>query len=350
MGEMPSGLSNPYRNGRTDTSHPILCEEPIPGHGVPEYLHQVSGNPITVSCFFSINTVTEGKFMNIKRALLLLGVLLATSAVAADSENMRLSELLSSKKAKKVLGMGVTLYWAGSQAPVFKEYSLPTRYTGKADGLLSISRHHCVEAFEDALEGMVEDAENKGYDAIVDLALVIDGQSAPGAQNYTCKLGSRATSVTLSGSFALSDGAIQRVAEEEKESLKVGPRQPAKGAVFLPLEPVLTSPEAKAILGEGLSVDWHFPAQHYAIHKGPMEYEGKAEITAAGNEAACKNALLNALGSAATEARAEKYDRIIKVRSYLKDEYAPDLSQFECAISPRGAQVTMHATLAATRN
>lgn len=288
--------------------------------------------------------------MSIKRGLFCLGLLIATSAMAADSENMRLSELLSSKKAKKVLGMGVTLYWAGTQAPVFKEYSLPTRYTGKADGVFGISRNHCVEAFEDALEGMVESAENKGYDAIVDLALVVDGQPVPGAQSYTCKLGSRATSVTLSGYFALSDAAIKNVAEEEKESLKIDPRKPAKGAVFLPIEPVLSSPEAKAVLGEGLSVDWHFPAPHYAIHKGPMEYEGKADITAAGNEAACKNALLSALGGMAKEARAEKYDRVIKVRSYLKDEYAPDLTQFECAISPRGAEVTMHATLAATKD
>lgn len=288
--------------------------------------------------------------MNIKRGMFFLGLLIATSAMAADSENMRLSELLSSKKAKKVLGMGVNLYWAGTQAPAFKEYSRPTRYTGTADGVFGISRHHCVEAFEDALEGMVEGAENKGYDAIVDLAVVIDGQPMPGAESYTCKLGSRATSVTLSGYFALSDAAIKKAAEEENESLKVDPRKPAKGAIFLPLEPVLASPEAKAVLGDGLSVAWHFPAPHYAIHKGPVEYEGKAEITAAGNEAACKGALLNALGGMAKEARAEQYDRIIKVRSYLKDEYAPDLSQFECAISPRGAEVTMHATLAATKN
>lgn len=287
--------------------------------------------------------------MRVKWVLPLFIVLITTSAIAEDVMYLKFSELFSSKDFKETLDKGVALHWLGEKRPAFHEYSLPESYTGTSKSFSGSSRKHCAEALEEALGAFVDEADSKGYDAIVDLTLVVNGNTSSSIDGFSCKLGERITSISLTGRLALSDVSANLLAAMERKALSRALRQPSEGAIFLPLEPVLSSPEARAILGGRLSADWHFPAPAYVFRKGPSEYEGEANITPTGKEAACNQAVLNALSTMVEEAKLGNYDHIIKIRSYLEKQFVSDAAQFECAISRKTVSVNLQASLA-TKN
>ena len=118
------------------------------------------------------------------------------------------------------------------------------------------SARHCVEAFEKALAAMIDGARTRGYDASVELRTFQNGTPTDDPTVLACKPGYKTTEVSLAGTFAMTQGAVQRAAEADERAATTPPRPPADGAVFVPLEPILTSPEAQAIMGPGISVYW----------------------------------------------------------------------------------------------
>lgn len=285
--------------------------------------------------------------MSFKRFLPVLVLFAASSVLAEDVDYLRFSDFPFSKDFKEKLEeKDVTLHWAGAERPTFSEYTLPESHTGTSKRFSGTSRRDCVKALEEALEEFIDDADSKGYDAVVDLALQINGRSSDDARGFNCKLGEPMITITLTGRLALSDVSADVLAAVERKQLRKGIRQPSPGSIFLPLVPVLSSPEAKSILGDGIKADWRFPPAPYSYRKGPNDYDAETDITSAGKEEACNRAVLTALGTMVDEAKRAHYDRLIKVRSYLGKKFVFDPSQFECEISKKSVSVTLQASMA----
>jgi len=261
------------------------------------------------------------------------------------------AELLSSRSVKATLDPTVTLYWAAQPTPDFQEVTRPMIYarSGLSMSPFGGSARHCVEGFERALAAMIGDAGSRGYDAIIHLQVVRNGQPSDDPAGFDCKPGYKLTSVALSGTFAMSPLATQRAAEAEQRTANLPPRDPAVGAIFLPLEPILTSAEAKTILGPGIDVYWGVEAPAYGERYGPEEYSEEAETKTSGREEACRQAVLKTLGSMVDDARDGGYRSIIKVRSFLNKWYAPVPTDVECLLTKKEARVTLQASVANKR-
>lgn len=273
---------------------------------------------------------------------------LTISAHAADATYFRLSELLASPSVKEFQDPKVKLYWGTQPTPAFREVARPDVYakSGISLSFSGGSAEHCVEAFEKTLKAMIDDARTRGYDAIINIRVAHDGKPSDDLTGFSCTPGFKTTEVPLISSFAMTSAAFQRAAEAEQRSASVPPRPPAKGAIYLPLEPILTSPEAREILGKELIVHWGIagtPA--YRQRFGPAQYSEDADVRKLGNEGACKQAVLNALNDMVDDAKEKKFDSIIKIRSFLNEQYAPVATDVECELDKKEASVTLQASL-----
>lgn len=274
--------------------------------------------------------------------------LLAASARADDNYHA-IADLLKSDGAKSVLKRNVELHWAGEPAPALARSSLASRYTRTALSLSPFggSRRHCVEAFEKTLAAMVDDALQRGFDAIVDLRPVVDGKPLQSADGFSCKPGYKVTLVTLQGVFGMSETALRVADEREQRSLGVRPRPPAADALFMPIQAALDAPEARAVLGQ-IRAYAMSAAPSYRHRYGPEEYDGSAALAADGDrEAACRQAVAKALADAVEAAREAGYTAIIQVRSRLNDDYAPQASDLECEVRKHKATVNLQVSMAA---
>jgi uncharacterized protein YbjQ (UPF0145 family) len=288
-----------------------------------------------------------------KRGNLLVLVLtsLTISAHAAEATYFKFSELLESDSAKDLLDPAVKLYWGAQATPDFPEVARPDTYTRSGISISPFggSKRHCVEAFEKALKAMIVDARTRGYDAVINIRAVRDGKPSDDPAGFNCKPGYKTTEVPLMGSFAMTSAATQRAAEAEERSANLPARPPSDGAIFLPLDPILASAEAKAILGQNISAYWGVKAPAYSQRYGPDEYSEDADIGKLPNEEACKQAVLKALGSMIEEAKARDFDSIIKIRSFLNGEFTPVTTDVECQLGRRTASVTLQASLASKK-
>jgi len=270
-------------------------------------------------------------------------------ARAAEAARFELSSLLASESVKETLDPAVKLYW-GTPAPAadLAEVARPDVYTRSSISMSPFggSARHCVEAFEKALAAMIDAARARGYDAIVDVRTFQNGTPADDSTALACKPGYKTTEVSLAGSFAMTQAAFQRAAQADERAATAPPRPPADGAVFVPLEPILTSPEARAILGPGIVV---YPgsakAPAYSQRYGPEEYSEDADLKRLGPDAACKQAVLNTLSSIVQDAKERGYDSVIKVRSFLNRQFVPGGGDVECLLGKKTASVTLQATL-----
>lgn len=274
--------------------------------------------------------------------------LLANSACGADSVLLKISDLLKSATAREILERPVTLYWGPQAMPEFAEVARGDNYTR-----WSISRNpfggsatHCVDAFEQALRALVNDAADRGYDAVIGLKAQSDSKTSDDPDAFYCKPGYRSTEVSLTGSFAMTKAAVLRAAEEDAFVLEGPPRPPWGENLYLPLEPILTSPEAKAIFGSDVTAHWGLQHPPYSERYGPDVYYDYADLATFGNEGACKQAALKVLTAMAEYARANQYDAVIRIRSYLYDIYTPAATDFECEIGRKKATVRLKGTLA----
>lgn len=273
-----------------------------------------------------------------------------TSAHAAESRFV-LNELLASESVKVFLDPDVKLYWGTQPTPSFPEVARPDVYTRSSISLSPFggSKRHCVEAFEKSLKALIDDARARGYDSVINIQPVRDGRPSDDPAGFDCKPGYKTTEVSLRGSFAMTPAALQRAAEAEQRTANLPARSPAPGAIFLPLEPIMTSPEAKVILGPGIDAYWGIKAPAYSQRYGPDEYSEEADTKTLGNEGACRNAVLNVLRSIVQDARERGFDSVIKIRSFLNGEFAPVTTDVECQINKKTASVTLQASLASKK-
>jgi len=275
---------------------------------------------------------------------------LAISANAAESFYLRISDLLQSERVQKSIDQSVKLYWGDEATPTFKEVARPDVNTGiSLSGALFSggSKEHCVAAFENALDGMIKSARGGGFDAVVNIRVGQGKTPATDFLGFNCTPGYRTTEVRLWSSFAMTSAAVQRFAEAERQVAKPPSREPAKGAIFLPLASVLASPELKKILGRHVRAYWGLEAPEYDERtSSPDEYSEDVEIGGLSREEACRQAVLKTLGSMVKEARKEDFDSIIRIRSYLNEQFSPVATDIECELGKKSASVTLRAFMA----
>lgn len=282
-----------------------------------------------------------------------LAILLGTSLLASGAhaaEFMKFNDLLASDTARKQLARGVGLYWLEAKAPPFSQPSLPETYTSTSfsPSPFGGSRRHCVNAFENVLAALIDDAESRGYDLITNVRPVVDGAPLSNVEGFDCKPGYKITMVSVAGILARSEAAAKKFTEAEQASLKVAPRAAAAGAIFLPLEPALLSKEAKTPSGSTPEVHLASPSMPFHQFRfGPDDYADSAELTTEGPEVACRQAVSKALESMKAEAKERKYSMVINVRSRLDGNFSPDFAQFECAVGKKTVSVNCQASLAA---
>ena len=276
---------------------------------------------------------------------------LTLSAHAADGTFFKFGELLESDSAKGLMDPAVKLYWAGQPTPDFAEMARPDTYTRSSISLSPFggSKRHCVEAFEKALRDMISDAHVRGYDAIIDVQAARDGKPADDPAGFHCKPGYKTTEVTLIGTFAMTSNALQRASQDEERSLDVPARPPSTGAIFLPLDPILASAEALAILGPNVGAYSGTKAPAYGWRLGPDQYSEDADIEKRSKEEACKQAVLKTLNSMVQEAKDKDYDSVIKIRSFLDEKFTPVSTDVECRLDKKTASVTLQASLASRK-
>jgi len=274
-------------------------------------------------------------------------VWIAFAAQAADPEYFNYREQFATRSVRAFSDPSVKIYLANDAKPAFAERSKPDTYTGSGISLSPFggSRRHCVEAFENALQAMIKDAAAKGFDAIIDLRAMIGDDLGPDPDGFTCKPSYKVTVVQLHASFGLTLAAAQRAADEDKRLLTQPYRPPWEGSVYVPLDPILTSREAQAILGSDLKAYQGNDAPDYTVRVGPDDYAGSAPIGSLEIPAACKKATLNALQGMVDEAREQKFDSIIKIRSRMYEQYTPGLSSVECEVGKAAVYVNFQATL-----
>ena len=276
----------------------------------------------------------------------ILLLLAASTAHSADPTYFKLDTLRQADTVKELASGSVKLYWGDEKTPAFAEVAPPDVYTSPSISLSPFggSLRHCVDAFERALKSLVDDAQARGYDAVIHIRPVMGDKPSTDAQGFYCKPGYKTTEVPLSGTFAMTQAAMDRLLTQEQQA--IAPRPAAKGAVFLPLGSMLTSPEAKAVLGPTINAYPGLEAPTYRLRYGPDEFHGEAKINGQSPQAACQQAVVDALGSMVETLKEKDLDMIIKVRSHFDDQYAPVPTDVECEVGKKVARVSLMASLA----
>lgn len=263
--------------------------------------------------------------------LLLAHVLLAaaTCTQAAEPGYFKFSDLMNSDSGRALHDPAVKLYWATQPTPEFAEVAPPDVYARRGPFSNAGGQAYCVGAFEDTLKTLISDARSRGYDAVINLQAAVDGQPSSDKEGFRCA-GDRRVKVALWSQFAMTPAAVQRMVEADERSTRTPPRQAPENGRFIPLAPILTSPEAQKILGPDMHVFWGIAAPKYAKRYGPDSYSESASNRDIGDEGACRKAVLESLKSMAKDAEERGLNAIIKVRSFYDDRYAPVITDAEC--------------------
>jgi uncharacterized protein YbjQ (UPF0145 family) len=281
-------------------------------------------------------------------ALTAVALSLSAPLVQAGEESFELKTELANEYLKDLLDPSIQLFWGGDTLPGAAELTRTDVFTSTSVSLSPFGggRKHCVDAFQKTLKSLVDTAKAQGYDAVVQIRHVQGGKPSEVVASFKCSPGYKVTTVSLSGAFAMSPQAAAKAAEAEQQSLELPARKPAEGAVFLPAQPLLDAPEAKAALGSEVSIHWGLQAPAFAFRYGPDDYYDDAEIGPGGVEVACRQALVKTLVAVVKEAKEKAYNAVIKVRSRLNEAYAPNPAELECLVAKKKVSVTVQVTLA----
>jgi hypothetical protein len=276
-----------------------------------------------------------------------IAALMTTMSHAAE-EHFDLRKELTSDYLKGWLGTEVSLHIASDQTPAYVEVGRAEIYTARSfsPSPFGGGRRHCLDAFQKAVKSLVDTATAYGYDAVVNIRPVHESGNSAEVATFKCTPGYKITSVSISGSLAMSAAAKKRELEAESLSLTLPSRKAADDAIFLPADPILASPEVKSILASSATLYWGVKAPAITYRYGPDDYSDEAPITAAGPEAACSVATTKVLRKIVEEAKSRNFDIIIKVRSHLYEEYSPTITDVECLVGKSSVYVTLQATLA----
>lgn len=288
-----------------------------------------------------------------------IGLTAQAQSVHGDKVNFSLQALLNKPEVQKAFDPAIKFYWENAQTPEVAE---------KTAELISRSRRpisnasyfddYCVAAFASTIKNATEEAKLNGFDMIINAKSSPSGRKPAALPPSTieCTNNYFAAETPLKIVFAASPEANKRYLDAEKAAQAAVPqnRPAAKNAIYLPLAPILNSPQAKEILED----DEDAPKKIYAGLQNapayterfiPMHYsDDDAKISKYGQEGACKRAVLNVLKSIIKdmEERKDRYNAIIKVRSYLNDQFAPVDTDLECDVGSKEAKVKLIATFA----
>jgi hypothetical protein len=284
--------------------------------------------------------------------MVLLSLLFSCGAAHAQIVFYTFEDALASEPLKQVLTSPTKLYFGEQGTPPLAEKARPDTYNRSASYSRfynSDSREGCLAAFARTLSVMIEEATLRGYDSIVNIRGTADNKEG----NYTptgfaCDAGRATSAVLLVSEFAVTQAAAQLAEEIERDPSRwVTPKRtkpPTRFASSLPLGTVLSSPEAKAILGP-IKLHWglhHAPA--YSERFGPDSYRGEGDVSDYGT-GACKQAVLDALSRMVEDVKEGHYDAIINLRSYLEEQPARKDSEYECLLSRKYANVQLLGSL-----
>lgn len=287
--------------------------------------------------------------MRILAVLAVIALSVHLPANAGDSV-LTISDELGKSEIKKVLDPNVAIFW-GDQAPPagLVEQSRLESFSGVDANVIPFTGgiRNCQTAFKKALNNMVEDARNMRYDVIYGIRSFMDGVPTADAQRAVCSHMVHITSLRFKVVLARTPAMAARAAEEEAQALKeaaVAARKPSGKSRYLPLEPILSSPEAQAILGSGMA--WQAgltPMPAYAVQFGPAESEGEGSVKKSGEAGACKDAVLDALGGFVKDAKERGYTGLAKIHSYYDEKRTPVDGDVECVISGSDANVLLRS-------
>lgn len=292
--------------------------------------------------------------MQARSALILFLASVSLCAGAAQTYPLRPSELLQSQRAQGYLDPAVKLHWGEGKPPgTLHEVARSDVNTGiSLSGKLfsAGTQEHCAAAFENALDAMVRSARSAGYDIVFDIRAGQGKTPSKESDLFVCTPGYRTTDVRLWSTFAMTPAAAQRFAAAERQSANQPAREPAKGAVFLPLAPVIASPEVKKLLGRHVRAYWGLEAPDYDERTHSAEaYTEYVELAGLTPEEACRQAALKTLGAMVKEARQQDFDSLVRIRSYHNEQFTPAVGDMECALDKKWASVTLRAFMANRR-
>ncbi|MET0335672.1 MAG: hypothetical protein ABW190_15475 [Rhizobacter sp.] len=288
--------------------------------------------------------------MRLRHLLLPLLTCLALSAQAAEEAYYKFSDLLQRPSVKELMDPAITLHWAGHPAPGVAEMARPESLSRSAisRAMFGGSEKHCLEAFELVVDSLISKARERGYDIVMNIQAARDKKATADTQGFYCKPGFRTTEVALWSSFAMSAAAKQKADAAEKALANLPPRPPVEGAMYLPLEPILASPEGQAALA-GVKAYVGSNAPKYTSRQGPEVYSENFSLDKITPEEACRKAVLKTLDEMSQWAKVRNYDSVIKIRSYQNRQFTPVATDVECLVGRSKAGVRLQASLAETR-
>jgi hypothetical protein len=287
--------------------------------------------------------------MRMHRMVIPLLLAMAAHSAHADGIFYTFERAMKSPDVEDILDPGVKLFFGEQQTPPLAEKSRPDSHSRSGMSIAPFGRNPdvlCREGFTENLAALIRNAKKMGFDTIFN----IRGQMADGSfsnKGFDCGAGRRTAEVRLMIEYGLTQDGARR-AEQETVS-QAAPRQrkpPSKNAIFLPLDDVMDSPEALAVLGP-IKAHWgtnKTPA--YSERYGPEEYDGEGSVKELGREGACKKAVQEALKAALEDVAEQGYNGMIRIRSYLNGEFTPNETDFECEVSSKWATVNFQVTLA----
>lgn len=284
--------------------------------------------------------------MQVLRSAISLTLMLAFGSASAQTIFYPFARIMATADVKEIIDPAVKLYFGTQGTPPLAEKSRPDSHTRSGISISPFGRDPdvlCREGFTQNLEGMIRKAKEMGFDTIFN----IRGKAGNGTFNdagFDCSGGRRTSEVGLVVQFGLTQEGAKRA---EQPAPPAKPRKaPSNNALFLPLEEVLNSPEARAVLGQIKAYPGSAPTPAFAERYGPFEYDGEGDVKALGREGACRKAVAEALAAILDDVSDQGYNAIIRIRSYLGRQAAPNDKEIECEAGSKWASVTVQATLA----
>jgi len=273
------------------------------------------------------------------------------SANAGESV-LTIADELGKSEVKERLDPSVAMFWGDQVPPTgFVEPSRPEIFSGIEANVIPFAGgvKHCQTAFRKSLSNLLEDARKMRYDVVYAIRSVVQGVPSSDPQHAVCSHVVHVTSLKLQAVLARTPAMAARAAAEEVQAVKeaaASAHQPSAKSRYLPLQPILTSPEAQAILGAGMT--WSIGSSAvpaYATQLGPVESEGEGDVKKSGEAGACNAAVLDALAGFVKDARERGYSGLTRLHSYLDEQRTPAQSDVACEISGSDARVVLRSVL-----
>ncbi|GAA5162383.1 hypothetical protein [Viridibacterium curvum] len=286
------------------------------------------------------------------RTLLSLVAALAGLATTAHADqNISLRTLQSLPEVQATLDPAIRMLWLDEAPPALVESTPVANYNATGISVIpfNVDESHCHEAFVRVLKNMLETARTAGYDVIYDIRPALKDGPANSTAAVFCSTSPTTARVFFTARMGMTQNARTRAdsIDREAERLAINANRPAaKGALYIPFAPIIESPEIRDLLGNDVSLvlgSQNPPA--YALRYGPITYSESADSNGKTPTETCQAAAIATLRSMIKDARANRYNGLIRVRSYLNNQIAPSPTDIECEAGNRSAKVVLRTIL-----